>query len=374
MQCLKWLLLLSFLCSCSLKPKESHRVSIQLNPSGVGMESLRTQLERPSYFLGAAVAVATPPPNLAGFYCLGVNIVGPGIANQSQNPDPNFNMDTLLSRAKSCTYPGVLAGPVSFSGANPNGHYDFDLTVPAGASRLIQLFGLTNASDCPNIMTTVSNHINGQVYELGRAKADIFQDLTVGVLEDYSTASPVDQANRLMNCDNGTGGGTGGGCGNSMGSGPTANTFAAAAGFLYAQEFSLPVGTPAATLLRDLKVLLPTGTNLPNALHMTAWILPDSGGAPSLSPLNISTTPTGSTSTYVSPGGIFNSIPFTFNGTMIFSPGVNYWLVVSVSPAIPLALGAVSTQYYNTVSNTATNWGSVNSGTPSFAFQMSACP
>jgi alpha-tubulin suppressor-like RCC1 family protein len=140
------------------------------------------------------VSVRSAPSDITGFSCLGVNVVGPGIADTGGQPESFPNFGPLLARENSCAYRGAVAGPFYLNGSNP---INVSIEVPTGAPRIIQMVGVTTASEC-----IPGNFVNGSasspgVYEIGRAVTDLFSDKSVTIVNDYPSGG---DENRRVDC------------------------------------------------------------------------------------------------------------------------------------------------------------------------------
>lgn len=147
------------------------------------------------------------PSTISGFTCLGVNIVGPGIPDSSMNPTPDLS--TVISgmlAGQSCGYRGVIAGPIlPVSGSYPAS--ELTLTVPSGANRLIQVFGIVDTRAGAPACATGSAFANDQsnltpkaeIYEISRAKLDLMTGQTVSLVNNWPAGG---DDSRRINCSN----------------------------------------------------------------------------------------------------------------------------------------------------------------------------
>lgn len=199
--------LVATLVACSLDSVERRgNVTIRLEaPQGSSPERV------PLVMVGASPA----PTAVNAFNCIGVNVLGPGIPDSSHNPAPNLGplFDRLLRRESYCSYRGILKGPLS---ATITTDQEISLVVPPGAPRLIQVVGFVErngSNDCqvefnPGILPPIGptgSPLEGDVYELGRAVVDLFQDQTISIALDYNSLTSADKTVRQMKCGSGSG-------------------------------------------------------------------------------------------------------------------------------------------------------------------------
>lgn len=138
------------------------------------------------------VSVRSAPSDITGFSCLGVNVVGPGIADTGGQPESFPNFGPLLARENSCAYRGAVAGPFYLNGSNP---INVSIEVPTGAPRIIQMVGVTNAAACTpgNFVNDTGGSTGPGVYEIGRAVTDLFSDKAVTIVNDYPSGGDEDR-------------------------------------------------------------------------------------------------------------------------------------------------------------------------------------
>ncbi|MGE0615243.1 MAG: hypothetical protein AB7P04_06355 [Bacteriovoracia bacterium] len=153
----------------------------------------------PQDWLEAALA---PPTTASGFNCLGVNVVGPGIFPPAGHHLPQGKtLDDVLQsmmNGETCTYPGITTLPISLSATTT-----VDLQVPAGSNRIIQVGGIVDSTSGYCNRTVPLGEVDGEmdVYELGRARIDLFSEQTVNITNTYNALSAAQQAEREMACD-----------------------------------------------------------------------------------------------------------------------------------------------------------------------------
>lgn len=193
------------LTACSLEPKSKY-ARLHLSLLFPEQDSDRSDaFENPVELL--ATSASSPvwekaaPTTAASFPCYGVNVIGPGIADTSANPERNFNFNALLTRQSYCTYRGIVAGPF-YPGSGP---IDVSLQIPVGSQRIVQVVGVTPAAACPTaFLPSDSGGGSDDVYELGRVVADVFSDRSFSIPKEYPEGgSDADRAGRLMDCGGG---------------------------------------------------------------------------------------------------------------------------------------------------------------------------
>jgi hypothetical protein len=189
------LLLALLLSGCSLDPYgSSARVTIQMEPSS-GERSFELQK-------GLGLSFLSAPSTVNGFTCLAVNVMGPGIADTSYNPDtapPSYSPD----EGKYCSYAGITSPPIQ----NSAGMKEANLTVPTGDRRVVQIVGIVQG-------TTSVCSFNGPVgrydsgadgsddyYELGHTFVDIFQSINISVSNTFdSLGTTALREQRKLDC------------------------------------------------------------------------------------------------------------------------------------------------------------------------------
>lgn len=186
------------LTTCSLEPA-SRETELRIDLSRLTEEYRRTALTDPS--------LKTAPSAISGFNCLGVNIVGPGIPDNSPNPKPNLpSILSGLLTGSPCTYRGVVAGPI-LPVAGTYGPSELTLMVPAGANRVIQVFGIVDsragAPSCapgPGFAHDAANVAGAKpdFYEIGRAQLDLMTVQSVSIANAWP---PGGDEGRKMNCE-----------------------------------------------------------------------------------------------------------------------------------------------------------------------------
>jgi hypothetical protein len=132
----------------------------------------------------------------ASLTCLAVNVVGDGIPSSDPTVETK-NLDDSLAGGF-CTYPGITTQliPMETGGA-------FDLKIPAGRSRLIQVFGIESATGCPvgqnlaDLMVKLRSPAGissdyGGFYEVGRAVVDLYKSTAVNIPNTFDGDHPKD--------------------------------------------------------------------------------------------------------------------------------------------------------------------------------------
>lgn len=177
-----------FGCSLKTASKAANLSLVLPNPSGHGL------VARGPHMNGIAAA------SWNGFSCYAVNVVGPGIADSSQNPKPPMtDFSALIAGTKSCAYRGVVSNTFTFpdSGAD----VAIDVQVPAGGGRIIQLVGISNSSGCNNNFLQTISATTPEIYEIGSQVADLFGDASVTIPITYTAAN---SSAKRVDCVNGS--------------------------------------------------------------------------------------------------------------------------------------------------------------------------
>lgn len=179
--------------SCSLNPvnKSGTTVTITLPAKG-GNPNGQVRAGGVGEGFASVANMSSPPSSLSEFQCFGVNITGPGI--------PEFATGGQ-HRPRACPgsstpYFGIIGGlvPVSSGGT-------LTITVPPGADRLIQVFGVKSLVGCPAVMDIVNSGSGddniGHPYEIGTFRGAISGPTNVDVSVAYNSSNP-----KQMTCDN----------------------------------------------------------------------------------------------------------------------------------------------------------------------------
>ena len=149
-----------------------------------------------------------PPSTAAGFDCLAVNVMGDGISGtgfknrpeDQSNPQSNPQSNSQFS-SQFCSYSGVTSMPIAF-GENTV----FDLTVPVGSARRIQVLGLvdTGFGFCKSSSTLAQTKeiqgTQGFAFELGSTTTDLFSNKTVAIENQYEGLSEDERKKRDVGC------------------------------------------------------------------------------------------------------------------------------------------------------------------------------
>jgi hypothetical protein len=201
-------LFVSFLVACSLEPlSEQARVWVRIEGDLAATAPRNRSV--------GVVASTTPAPAVvAAFDCLGVNVMGPGIPDTGLNPEPNPGLlfDRLLRRESYCSYRGMLAGPLVAGASQPQ---EVSLTIPPGASRLIQVVGIQEiggSNSCISefnqavapVIDPSGRPLEGEAYELGRAVVDLFSDRAITLSTEWNDLSNAQRLEREMSCGGST--------------------------------------------------------------------------------------------------------------------------------------------------------------------------
>ncbi len=129
------------------------------------------------------------PSSLAGFSCYGVTIAASDIAPDKRlhctNPNDN---------------PGIIVGFIT-----PGPNSSVDITVPTGAARNIQIFGVVSTNGCPDIQPILNEPGSGRFsgfgspYLLASTTTDVYADTTVTLKTSYNAAT---SPQLFKSCDN----------------------------------------------------------------------------------------------------------------------------------------------------------------------------
>lgn len=160
-----------FLCACSLQPSDLARVNIAFSAQS------RPAIDWAA-FLGPERRLLQAP--LAPIYaCVGVNVVGPGVPALRSGDDIEARLQGLY-QGSACTYQGVFQGFYSTTGSSS---VSFDLNVPTGPDRIIQVGG----ADQLGGMCDAGGEQEQDIFEWGRARLGIFGGATVSISEHPGT-------------------------------------------------------------------------------------------------------------------------------------------------------------------------------------------
>ena len=149
---------------------------------------------RSSYFLAESfltplsASSPSPPSTVAGFQCIGINVVGDGIASRKGEVHSADEMTALLA-GNYCTRAGITS---TFIDLNSGG--TIGLRVPSGSHRLIQVLGFLSEMGCPADRTWDDFFFGGikggdlmsPPFEIGRKIVDLFSNQTVEIQNQYS--------------------------------------------------------------------------------------------------------------------------------------------------------------------------------------------
>ena len=170
--------------SCSLK-SQAPGASISLH-----FEFHNLLKKNPSTYLFNSILSA--PSVTSSFDCLAVNVMGDGISS---------NAHKQTTDGKFCSYSGITSKPILFSE-----NTIFDLKVPSGLARKIQVLGLVDASTgiC-KISQSIgdSKELSGTydlAFELGSAVLDLFSNQKVSIQNEYDFLTPDEQKKRDVGC------------------------------------------------------------------------------------------------------------------------------------------------------------------------------
>lgn len=139
------------------------------------------------------------PGGAAGFDCLAVNIVGQGIPAPAFFNNIGAKPISAILGGSPCAYPGVVSPLRPMSGGG-----SFELDVPAGPDRVVQILGIRTknaAIGCPagadgrKTFIEVYETENGEesfpgVYELGRVRTDLFTSRDLVVPNQFDPERP----------------------------------------------------------------------------------------------------------------------------------------------------------------------------------------
>ena len=224
-----WLILMALVSSlslffwtgCSLKAKDQ-RSKIYIDLSEI-VEEARQETPHMTERLGADGDVgsfttpASAPTSVSDFNCIGINVVGPGIAPVNANAlelqkAPTYAQALLNPDSASCSYPGATAGPILKMGGSFTAS-ELAVSVPAGANRVIQVLGVVDPTgvvcqpggfpDGPN-----GQHEGATYYEISRVVIpNLFSSQSITLQSTWPTGgNPEDdgaRAKRLVNCGSG---------------------------------------------------------------------------------------------------------------------------------------------------------------------------
>ncbi len=220
-------LLLFFWTSCSLKAKDQ-KSKLYIDLSQIVGEARHEATTLSDRFIAGELllpiglveegdigifAVPSPAPSLVqDFVCIGINVVGPGIASNTNNLNGSGNASTLAQNllnpsSVSCSYRGTTAGPILKGADGLFSAIDLNLVVPAGANRVIQVVGVVN--DPNNVVCQPGGFPDGPggnsegawYYEISRAIIpNLFNSQSITLPNTWPTASASERAKRLVNC------------------------------------------------------------------------------------------------------------------------------------------------------------------------------
>jgi hypothetical protein len=198
----KFFITMSFLVlgGCSLKPKDPHSVNLRFYFASSSQSNLFSFLRGAESFLDSV--------NQAN--CLAVNVVGSGIDSTYDRSIIGTALEQL-NKGEACTYRGVTSPPLSLSA-----DASFDLSVPAGTRRFIQVLGFQDSNQVlcgksvPFGEIYIPNDSNGVTgYELGREVRDLFTSQTITISNRYDALSADEKKKRNISCERSTASGGG---------------------------------------------------------------------------------------------------------------------------------------------------------------------
>lgn len=180
--------------ACSLKPENKNGTTVTIS---IPAKSKTGQM-RVGGDITSIANMSGIPSSISDFACFGVNITGPGI--------PEFAFGgthkPTACPGSGTPYFGIIGGLVPASSGGT-----LTVNVPAGADRLIQVFGIRSSIGCPPIMDIVDSGPGGQdtmgePFEIGTFRGSISGPTTVDVNVSYNSSAP-----KQMSCDEGVYGG-----------------------------------------------------------------------------------------------------------------------------------------------------------------------
>ena len=138
----------------------------------------------------------TAPSSTGGFGCIAVNVTGQGIGDVTdlyEGPNTAEYIDAVVNGTP-CTYEGATSKWIP----NASGS-SVSVEVPLGSQRLVQVLGYSGTEiTCPSsdpagkvidVLEGAGISIMTNMYELGRAFVDVFQDATVGISAQYTAGN-----------------------------------------------------------------------------------------------------------------------------------------------------------------------------------------
>lgn len=208
---------LMILSGCSLKSKDPNSVNLRFYFESSTQKKLFSFLHGVDYALDSVSQSS----------CLGVNVVGTGIDSTYDKSMIGTALEQL-NKGEACTYRGVTSPPIAV-----NADATFELSVPAGTRRFIQVLGFQdpNQAICGKsqpfgeiYLPSPGENVTG--YELGREVRDLFTSQTISISNRYDALSAAEKERRNISCNSSSSGGGGAvGGGGASGNGITAASF-----------------------------------------------------------------------------------------------------------------------------------------------------
>ena len=307
--------------------------------------------------LEAFFAQTAAPATVAGFNCVGFNVIGPGIApsDSGNDGDPNQIYQNLLSQTSHCSYAGVTSPPVPMTG----GTQTISLVVPTGTGRLIQAIGVQDPGGQVCGSTTPlgsQNQNNSQsqtgFFEIGRTVVNLLSDTAVSLSNTYDTLTAADQAARTVNCNNGGPSGPPSGACNPIDGNLPTGAFVAGdlvhGGIALGEKFS-PLVTETVS---SITIPLASAAAMSSS-SFTLQIYGDSGSSGS-NGTAVSSAATGSGPSLTASGPP-QMVLFSFP-PVVLTTAINYWIVLTLGTGnatwygFTTGIGAntcIATQCYN---------------------------
>ncbi|HTL12850.1 MAG TPA: LamG domain-containing protein [Bdellovibrionota bacterium] len=176
--------------ACSLAPAG---VDTKLRVNLGGQSSFSAQMNNGLISGDPSGLFVTGPPDVNQFECFALNVDGNGI--KGMTPDSQWYSP---KDPHSCRYPGV--GSAAVSPADPSSGV-IEMSVPAGAARLVQVLGFSSGGRGCNIGRNLGE-IMGYLHpygldgpdnwlEAGWAVADLYGDTTLDITSSYDPVNPV---------------------------------------------------------------------------------------------------------------------------------------------------------------------------------------
>lgn len=192
---------------CSLQPMEPRikqvSVAFDLSDEIRATESILTTI--PIYQTGVPARLftdTTVPAN--GFSCFYLNVVGPGIVDSSINPSQDLNSILIgLFAGRSKSYRGIIVGPIAANTLSDGTSGSlkspqFEITIPAGPQKLIQVVGFASSTDCAPGALDPGKDGMGPGFEVGRAIVDVATD--AGIVIPMSWADKTNNGSLSQVC------------------------------------------------------------------------------------------------------------------------------------------------------------------------------